>query len=383
MIYLDNAATSYPKPEPVIQAVERCLREAGANPGRGAHKLALEAGRLILETRESLAEFFNIGDSSHLIFTASCTEALNLALKGFLRSGDHVMTTSVEHNSVTRPLFALKGKGVSTTKVPCAPNGSLDILELEKAIRPNTRLVAVTAASNVIGALLPLKEISEVVKKHKLIFLVDAAQIAGHRRLDVRELGINLMAFPGHKGLFGPQGTGGLYIDPELELEELKQGGTGGQSESQSQPLVRPERYESGTINTPGVAGLGAGVKLIKELGLKEIAAKEESLVNMLVEGLAEIPGITLYGPPPGASRASVVSVNVSGLDSSQFAFILDQQFDIAVRPGLHCSPDAHETLGTSQTGAVRFSPGYFNTVQDIDGALMAVKSIAKEFALV
>ena len=376
MIYLDNAATSYPKPECVLEAVERCFREKGANPGRGSHQMALAAGREIFKAREAIASLIGISSSENIVFTANCTEALNLALKGLLRPGDHVVTTSVEHNSVSRPLKKLEEIGVSTTKAACGADGSISIEAIEASIRPATKLLAVTAASNVIGTLAPLKELSELARARGLIFLVDGAQLVGHRPLNVEELGIHLLAFPGHKGLFGPQGTGGLYIHPDVELEELVQGGTGSNSKDKEQPRERPDRYESGTPNTPGIAGLGAAVEFLAEVGVEAIEEKERALTQRLLSGLSEIDGVTVYGPPEGQDRAPVVLFNVDGVDADRVAFILDRNFGIASRPGLHCSPDAHETLGTLETGAVRLSPGFFNEPEEIDRAVEAVAAI-------
>lgn len=376
MIYLDNAATSYPKPECVLEAVERCFREKGANPGRGSHQMALAAGREIFKAREAIASLIGVSSSENIVFTANCTEALNLALKGLLRPGDHVVTTSVEHNSVSRPLKKLEEIGVSTTKAACGADGSISVEAIEASIRPATKLLAVTAASNVIGTLAPLKELSELARARGLIFLVDGAQLVGHRPLNVEELGIHLLAFPGHKGLFGPQGTGGLYIHPDVELEELVQGGTGSNSKDKEQPRERPDRYESGTPNTPGIAGLGAAVEFLAEVGVEAIEEKERALTQRLLSGLSEIDGVTVYGPPEGQDRAPVVLFNVDGVDADRVAFILDRNFGIASRPGLHCSPDAHETLGTLETGAVRLSPGFFNEPEEIDRAVEAVAAI-------
>jgi cysteine desulfurase family protein len=380
MIYFDNAATSYPKPAEVIKAVINCLEKVGANPGRGAHRLSLEAGRIIFEAREEVASFFKVDDSKNIIFTPNCTSAINLALKGLLRTGDHVVTTSMEHNSVLRPLKALEKMGVQTTKVFCQKDGTISIPDVEAAIQSNTRLLVVTAASNVTGTLMPLRELSQLTKQKGIIFMVDAAQVAGHMPIDVKELGIDLLAFPGHKGLLGPQGTGGLYISPDLEILEIMQGGTGSNSESEEQPRIRPERYESGTLNTPGLAGLAAGIKFIKRVGIEAIYEKERRLIKQLLEDLFEIKGITIYGPGLEEKRAAVVSINLRGLDSNELAFILDQNFGIASRSGLHCAAAAHRTIGTIETGTVRLSPGYFNTEAEAKSVIKAIATIAKDF---
>ncbi|MCL4498757.1 MAG: aminotransferase class V-fold PLP-dependent enzyme [Chloroflexi bacterium] len=380
MVYLDNAATSFPKPDCVIEAVELCIREKGANPGRGSHHLALAASRAIFGAREALASLFGVSDSTSFAFTYNCTEALNLALKGILKPGDHAITTSAEHNSVTRPLNALEALGVSVSKIQCGADGTLVLADVDAAVTPATRLLAVTGASNVIGTLMPVEELAAICKKHGILFLVDGAQLAGHRPMDLAESGVDLFAFPGHKGLLGPQGTGALYIRPGLELDELLQGGTGANSKAIEQPRERPDRYESGTPNTPGIAGLGAAVELLMKVGLEEIEAKENALTRRLLEGLSEIKGLALYGPPPEVKRSPVVSFNVEGLDADQVAFFLDQSFDVASRSGLHCSPDAHITIGTIDKGAVRLSPGFTNEASDIDEALSAVQAIVKEY---
>lgn len=381
MIYLDNAATSYPKPDCVVQAINRCFKERGANPGRGSHQMALAAGREIFEAREALASLIGVSDSTNIVFTMNCTEALNLALKGLLKGGDHAITTSVEHNSVARPLKSLESAGVFTTKIACGRDGALPPAKVEEAIKPETKLIAVTGASNVTGSLMPIGELSEIARRQGLLLLVDGAQIAGHRPIDVEGLGIHLFAFPGHKGLLGPQGTGGLYIHPGLELAELLQGGTGANSRGADQPKERPERYESGTPNTPGIAGLGAAASFLAEVGLDEVEARERDLTQRLLVGLARMEGVILYGPAVGEERAAVVSFNIEGVDADQVAFILDQTFGIASRSGLHCSPDAHATMGTLEMGAVRLSPGFHNEAVEIDRTLEAIEAIVKEYS--
>lgn len=380
MIYLDNAATSYPKPPHVLEAISRCLKEQGANPGRGAHQMALAASRVIFSTREKLARLFNVSDSANIIFTLNATDALNLALKGFLKKEDHVITTMVEHNSVTRPLlFLQKTRGVEVTKVKCNSQGYPDLKEMRRALRKNTKLIAVTHASNVIGAVLPISDIAEISQSAKVPLLVDAAQTAGCFPIDVKKLGISLLAFTGHKALLGPQGTGGLYIHPRVELEELRQGGTGSESDKGAQPRIRPDRYESGTPNTPGIAGLGGALEFLAETGIEEIRKKEKILLNRLWEGLQKLPNLVIYGPDPQKARVPLVSLNVEGITGHKLAFLLDKGFNIAARAGLHCAPDAHRTLGTFKTGALRLSLSYFNSEDDIDAVLDALKRIQKE----
>ncbi|MEW6188998.1 MAG: aminotransferase class V-fold PLP-dependent enzyme [Actinomycetota bacterium] len=378
MIYLDNAATSYPKPKPVMEAIAECFKRAGS-PGRGAHKMALAASRVILETRELLAELFNVKDSANIVFTLNATEAINLGLKGLLKPGDHVITTSMEHNAVTRPLKDLEAQGIKVTKIKCSQEGHLDLDDLRDSISQDTKIIVMTHASNVTGTLMPIEAAGEIAREKAIFFMVDAAQTAGIFSIDVEDMNIDLLAFCGHKGLLGPQGTGGLYINPNIDLKELKQGGTGGYSEAPFQPRIRPERYEAGTPNTPGIAGLGASLKFIRDIGLQSIHDLERDLTLHLLEGLKKVPRIKLYGPQAGEERAPVVSLNVEGMNPHEVEFILDQTFDITVRAGLHCAPDAHRTIGTEELGAVRFSIGYFNTMEDIDQTIEAIRYICEK----
>lgn len=373
MIYLDNAATSFPKPEDVYQAIDTCLRIYGANPGRSGHKMALQASRVIFEARELLAQLFHIPDPMQIIFTCNATAALNLAIKGYLGQGDHVILTGMEHNSVIRPIKALEKIGVMHTVVSCSPEGFIDLGELEKAIRPDSKMIAATHASNVTGTLMPVAAIGELARKHNMVFLLDASQTAGVYPIDVHAMHIDLLAFAGHKSLFGPQGTGALYMRKGLELKEIFQGGTGSKSDRIIQPEMMPDRYESGTLNTPGIAGLGAGIKFIFARGREEIRNHEASLTRYMLDELSGIRGVTLYGPKDASLQAPVISLNLDGYDSSEAAYLLDHDFDIAVRPGIHCSPLAHKTIGTLERGTVRFSIGYFNTKKDIDRALDAL----------
>ena len=379
LIYLDNAATSWPKPEVVYQAADQCLREYGANPGRGGHRLSLQAGRMILETRELLATLFNIPDSSRIIFTGNVTEALNLAIKGWLRPGDHLVMTSMEHNAVARPVFGLQELGVSHSVVQCSPEGRLAVRDLEKSLRPNTRLICINHASNVTGTIQPLEEIGDLAARKGIPLLVDCAQTAGVLPIDVEKCQISLLAFTGHKGLFGPPGTGGLYIAEGINLRPLKEGGTGSKSELLSQPEDLPERFESGTPNTSGLAGLGAGVKFILDQGIDTIRRHEQELTRQLLDGLQRLEGVTIYGPRDYTEQTAVISLNIEGRDAAEFSFLLDHLFDIATRAGLHCAPLAHQTLGTLETGTLRLSPGYFNTAEEMNVLLEALHSIVKD----
>lgn len=379
MIYLDNAATSFPKPENVYKDMDACFREYGANPGRAGHKLALKAGRAIFETRELLCELFNISNPMRIIFTSNATDSLNLAIKGVLKEGDHVITSSMEHNSVIRPIKAMEEYGVESTIVQCKKDGSIEIEDIKKSIKENTRLIAITHASNVCGTIMPIEEIGKITAEKGILFLVDAAQSAGIYDIDVEKMNIDLLAFPGHKGLMGPQGTGGLYIKEGIHIKQMKEGGTGSQSESLLQPDIIPDKYESGTPNTPGIVGLGAGIRYILEKGIENIRKHEEDLTEYMLKELIGIKKVKIYGTQNSKKQASVISLNIGELDSSEVSYILDQAFDIAVRSGLHCSPLSHKTLGTLEQGTVRFSIGCFNTKSDIDKAIEAIKKISEE----
>lgn len=379
MIYLDNAATTFPKPETVYRAVDDCLRGFCANPGRGGHKFSLKSGKVILEARELIAELFRVSSADRIIFTHNATEALNLVFKGFLKKGSHVITTSMEHNSVLRPLKAMEKMGVETTIIECMETGEIDINSLKASIRSDTELIAVTHASNVTGTIMPIQEIGLIAKNNNIRFLVDAAQTAGVYDIDVNGMNIDFLVFAGHKSLFGPQGTGGLYIRDGIDLNPLKQGGTGSKSESLEQPDILPDKYESGTPNTPGISGLCAGLKYIKQKGIDSIREHEERLTEYFLNELKRNKKIKIYGVGYAKKQAPVISINIGNIGSSEIAYILDEAFDIAVRPGLHCAPLAHKTLNTLEQGTVRFSIGYFNTEKDIEDAVFALNEISKE----
>lgn len=379
MIYLDNAATTWPKPEETIRAVADSIRDVGANPGRGGHKMSLAAGRIIYETREKLACLFNVDNPARVVFTGNATESLNLAIKGLLKPGSHVVTSSVEHNAVARPLHVLKSCGVEVTEVLCNQEGVLNPDDVAKAIKANTSAVVMLHASNVTGAIMPVAEVGRIARERGVPFIVDAAQTAGFLDIDVVAMNIDILAFTGHKSLFGPQGTGGLFIREGIELEPLKEGGTGSQSESLEQPGDMPDKFESGTPNTPGIAGLGAGVKFINRIGLEQIRKHECNLMSNFFEGLKQLKGIEIYGPTNLEHRVPVISINIKGQESSEIAFILDRVFDIECRSGLHCSPMVHKTIGTLERGAVRFSFSYFNTIQEVNQTLEALDKIISE----
>lgn len=381
MIYLDNAATTFPKPDVVYDAVMDCMKNYCANPGRAGHRLSLRAGREIYDTRENLAKLFNIDNPMNIIFTSNATESLNLAIKGLLKTGDHVITTSMEHNSVIRPIMALEKIGVENTIVDCNEEGFLDINDLEKAIKPNTKLIVTTHASNVFGTLIDIKEVGLVAKKNNITYLVDASQTAGVYDIDVKNMNIDILATAGHKSLLGPQGVGILYIKEGIDLDTLKEGGTGSQSEYLFQPQMLPDKYESGTHNTPAIAGLNAGVKYILD-NIDTIRRKEEELCEYMLSRLDEIKDIKIYGTKDIKKRVPVISINIGDIDSGEITFILDSEYDIATRSGLHCSPLAHKTVGTIKQGTIRFSIGYFNTKDDIDMVIDTLKNIEKGFRL-
>ncbi len=379
MIYFDNAATSFPKPEIVYEEIFTVMKNYGANPGRSGHKLALEAGRGIYETRDILSQLFNIENPMNIIFTMNCTDSLNLAIKGLLKKGDHVVTTSMEHNSVLRPLKVMEKRGRDLTIVKGDNKGRINPLDIEKSIQKNTKLIVVTHVSNLTGTIMPVMEISEIAKKHGITFMLDAAQSAGVYDIDVEKMNIDLLAFPGHKGLLGPQGTGGLYIKEGLDVENLKEGGTGSISHSLEQPDILPDKYESGTPNTPGIVGLGAGVKYILEKGIDNIKKHEEDLTKHFIEEALKIDKVKLYGPLNIDEQGAVVALNIGDEDSSEISYILDEAYNIAVRPGLHCAPLAHKTIGTFKQGVVRFSFGPFNTHDEVELGIKAIKEISNE----
>jgi len=379
MIYFDNAATSWPKPPVVIEAMSHFLREVGASPGRSGHRQAVAASRIVYNAREALAQLFNAPDPLRIVFTHNVTEALNLCLQGYLRPGDHLIISSLEHNAVMRPVRALEQQGVEVTSVACSPAGVLDPSDIEAAIRRNTAMIALNHASNVTGALLPVAQVGRIARRHGLIFLVDAAQTAGAYPIDVQADGIDLLAFTGHKSLYGPTGTGGLVIGERVDvnrLSPLKRGGTGSRSEREEQPDFLPDRFESGTLNAVGLAGLGASVRWLMEQGIAAIREHEIALTQELIAGLMEMPNVTVYGPLDAQKQTATVSFNVAGLQPSEVGERLDQEYGILCRVGLHCAPAAHKTMGTFPGGAVRFGLGFFNTIEEVQTALAAVNEL-------
>ncbi len=379
--YFDHAASSWPKPSAVIEAMVRCVEEYGANPGRGSHKMAVRASRTLFEARNHLSRLFNIHNPNDISFALNTSMALNQAIKGFLKPGDHVISTTIEHNSVRRPLEFLKNKrGVEVTYIKTDEHGVIDLKHIQAAMKKQTKLVVCTHGSNLLGSILPINEISAITHKHGARLLVDAAQTAGTLDIDIQALGIDMLAFPGHKGLLGPQGTGGLFIHPELELEPLIHGGTGSKSEDIDMPNVRPDRYEGGTPNTVGIAGLNEGVKFVLNETVHKIHNNEWQLTQLLISELQSIPDIHILGPKLNEDRTGIVAFALPHIDASEMSFMLDQSFNIAVRAGYHCTPLAHETAGTLEGGAVRASVGYSTTIEDVECLVYAVKEIVRHY---
>jgi cysteine desulfurase family protein len=377
MIYLDNAATSFPKPTEVHQEVLNCMENYAANPGRGSHDMSIKASAKIMEARQEVSDFFNIPTPLNVVFTSNATESLNIAIKGVLKRGDHVISTVIEHNSVLRPLNYLSKKGVQVTFVGVNEYGYVDIEDIKKELRKNTKAIIVNHASNVLGTIQYIRYIGKLARDNGIIFMVDASQSAGTIAIDVQKDYIDLMAFPGHKSLFGPQGTGALYIREGIILEEFKNGGTGSNSHSMTQPDFLPDRFESGTLNTPGIAGLCEGIKFIKRVGRRNIQKHEEVLVEYLLKELKKLSYVKIYGVPSAESRCAVLSINIEGVDSSQVGYFLNKK-GIAVRTGFHCAPLIHGIIGTLNRGTVRISPGYFNTYEEVECLVTAVKEISK-----
>lgn len=377
---MDHSATSWPKPEMVYEKINDYLRYNGASPGRGGHKKSVAAGRLVEQTRKDLANFFNIEDSSRLVFSSNATEAINICLKGILNSGDHVIISSMEHNSVLRPLWALCQKGIELSIIECSQNGELDPQKVKSQIKSNTRLICVLHSSNVTGTILPIKEIGNVAKEHEILFMLDTAQTAGVIPIDVIEFNLDILTFTGHKGLLGLQGTGGFYLRSGVEIRSWLEGGTGSASESHAQPEEMPDKFESGTANTPGIVGLGAGVRFIEEVGLEKIQKHEESLIEALIIGLKDIENVILYGPLDPTRQSAVLSFNIKNVDCSVVSHLLDNVYDISCRAGLHCAPLAHKTIGTFPSGSCRLSPGYFHTLEDINKVVGAIFDIEKMY---
>ena len=377
-VYLDNAATSWPKPPEVIAAMQAYLENGGGSPGRAAHGKSLASARMVYETRDALSSLFNATSPDRVIFTKNATEAINLLLFGFLNPGDHVIVSSMEHNAVMRPLRQLESRGVSLSVAACDSCGGLDPLTIKTALTPRTRLVLLVHASNVTGTLLPIAEVANIAREAGIRFAVDAAQTAGVHPIDVQSGGIDFLTFTGHKSLGGPQGTGGLVIGPDVDLRPLMFGGTGSASESENQPSFLPDKLESGTLNAIGIAGLGASLAALAEFGVENVLAHERKLMKLFRDGLKEMPDIEVYGPENTAESVGVLSLNVASRPCEEVGMELERDFDILTRTGLHCAPAAHRTIGTFGRGTVRFSVSRFNTESDIHAALEALSRIAR-----
>ncbi len=379
-VYLDNSATSWPKPETVYQAADNYARNIGANPGRSGYDQAVASGRILLEARSLLAQLFNATDPGHIVLAFNATDALNMAIKGVLEPGDHVVTTSMEHNSVLRPLNGLAQRGqITFTVVPGDKFGQVAADQVAAAIQENTKLIIATHVSNVVGTVAPLAEIGKIAQEKGALFLVDGAQSAGNTEIDVQSMSIDLLAFTGHKALLGFQGTGGLYIRPGLNIKPWREGGTGSVSEQDTQPEFFPDCLEAGTANTHGWASICAGIEYIQKIGVAEINAKEWEITHYFLEGLAAIPKITVYGPEITVQRGPIVSCNIAGVDAGIAGFELAERYGIMCRTGLHCAPYAHKTIGTYPEGTIRFSLSHFTTRAELDYTLRSLQEFCRE----
>jgi len=378
MIYFDNAATSFHKPDSVAEAVYDAIKHMG-NSGRGVHKASLESGRVVYAARELLAELFNVKDCSRIAFTSNSTESLNTAIKGLLRSGDHVITTVLEHNSVLRPLYEMEARGAELTIIQCDTLGNIKIENIEDKIRNNTKMVVCTHGSNLTGNLTDIEKIGALCRKHSLLFVVDASQTAGVFPIDVDRQNIDVLCFTGHKGLMGPQGTGGIYVREGIDISPLKSGGSGILTYMKTQPPSMPEHLEAGTMNVHGIAGLHAGVGYILEHGIDFIRKREQELMIRFYEGVRDIPDIKIYGDFSTKERAAIVSLNIGEYDSAKVSDRLAEDYDICTRSGGHCAPLMHRSLGTVEQGAVRFSFSHFNTFDEVDIGIKAIRELSAE----
>lgn len=376
-LYFDNAATSWPKPETVYKAAELQMRQACGNPGRSGHTRTLETDRLLYSVREAVAGLFKVKNPARIVFTLNATDALNIAIKGILKPGDHVLHTAIDHNSVLRPLGKLRRNGIiSVDMVPCSKEGYPDLEYLSDAFRDNTRLLIINHASNVTGTIAPLEEMVRLAHSHGVKVLMDAAQTAGSIEIDAEKLEIDMLAFTGHKGLLGPTGTGGLYVREGIDLDSLREGGTGSQSEMDIHPETMPERLEAGTLNSSGLAGLLEGIKFINHTGITNIREDEIEIRNYLYAALKDMGGLKLYGPEESEKCSCLVSFTIDHADSGEVGYILENSYGILCRTGLHCAPLAHKAFHTFPAGTVRLSPGFFTSKADIDYLVKALQEI-------
>ncbi|MEF2838853.1 MAG: aminotransferase class V-fold PLP-dependent enzyme [Oscillospiraceae bacterium] len=378
MIYFDNAATTMQKPDCVVQAVTEAICSLG-NSGRGIHSGALSASRIIYDTRAALALLFGAESPERIAFTANSTEALNMAIKGVLNPGDHVITTALEHNSVLRPLYELEDRGVELTVLPADSLGNICYEDFEKEIKTNTKAIITTHGSNLTGNLLDIGRIGEIARNNGITYIVDASQTAGIFDINVQKMHIDILCFTGHKGLLGPQGTGGIYVREGVKVKPLLSGGSGVQTYLRSHPPQMPTALEAGTLNGHGIAGLGAAVRYLQETGLSAVREKEQKLMKTFYERVREIPGITVYGDFSSFNRCAIVALNIRDYDSGEVSDALSEEYGIATRPGAHCAPLMHQTLGTVEQGAVRFSFSHYNTEEEILIAVSALRELAME----
>lgn len=379
MIYLDNAATTFPKPECVYTAMDKFLREKCANPGRAGYRMSVETEQEIVKARVTLAKFLGIKHPERMIFTFNATDALNMGIKGLLCEGDHVITSNLEHSSVSRPLTGLEKHGVITvTRVANSDDGFINADDIRNAIEANTKLIVCTHASNALGTIQPIRELGGVAREKEIMFMVDAAQTTGVCDIDVEAQHIDMLAFTGHKGLFGPPGIGGLYVGENVRLQAWREGGTGFEPESLSQPETLPFKLESGTPNSVGIVGLRTGIEFCIKEGIDTIRTHERDLALRLIKGLEADDRFKIYGGRDENEKVGIVSLNIKGLNPGEVAAILDNRFNVAVRPGMHCAPHIHREIGTFPEGTIRVSPGYFNTVNDIEETISGLKAIAE-----
>ncbi|MCL5771799.1 MAG: aminotransferase class V-fold PLP-dependent enzyme [Actinobacteria bacterium] len=380
IVYFDNSATSWPKPKEVLESIKYFIDEIGGSPGRSGHRMSIEASRLVEETREVIGEFFNYDDTSRIVFTKNITEALNVCIFSLLKPGDHVITSSIEHNSVMRPLRFLEKKGLDISTIYCSPKGDINVSDIEKNINNNTKLVILTHASNVLGTILPIEKVAEITYKYKIPFVIDCAQTAGSIpvNINLKKYKNCIITFTGHKSMLGPTGTGGMCIGEDVELMPIIFGGTGSKSDKDIQPDFLPDYLESGTLNVMGLAGLKAAVSYLLKIGLNNIRNHEKLLLSKFIEGASEIKNVIIYGSKDPETQVGLISFNFKNINSSTAGLILDKKYSIMCRIGLHCNPNAHKVIGTFPEGTIRFSFSYFNSLEEINYSINALNEMSK-----